>query len=79
METTLRFLNFTARVLFEMEDAVLRTMPEEFVSDICDIMLGAAMQCPRQLAGIEFRYVFQLMVKLLSPTYSSVSSIVIAY
>ena len=77
MEPTLRFCNFEAKVLFDMDDDTLRTMPEEFVSDVCDILLGAAIQCPKQLGGIEYRYVFKLVVKLLSPKYASVSVFVV--
>ena len=72
-ELTLQFNNFTAKVLYDMDDATLRTMPEEMVSDICDVLLGVAMQCPKLLAGLEFRHVFQLVVKLLSPQYANVS------
>jgi ubiquitin conjugation factor E4 B len=72
MELTMRFCNFEAKVLYDMDDETLRTMPEEFVSDICDILLGVAKQKPRLLRGLQFRYVFKLVVKLLSAKYANV-------
>jgi ubiquitin conjugation factor E4 B len=69
---TLRFCNFMARVLYEMEDSVLRTMPEDFVSDLCGIIISIAKLKPRLLQGIDFRYVFKLSVKLLSANYAMV-------
>jgi len=79
VENTLRFGNFTAKVLLDMDDTMLRTMPEDFVSDICSILLGCAVQCPKQLGGIDFRYVFKLVVKLLSPQYASVRCLLHLY
>jgi ubiquitin conjugation factor E4 B len=72
MESTLQFCNFQAKVLFDMDDATLRTMPEDFVSDICDVLLGVANQKPKLLGGLQFRYAFKLVVKLLSAKYASV-------
>jgi Ubiquitin elongating factor core len=73
LEATLTFCNFTAKVLNDMDDATIATMPEEFVSDICDILMLIAYFKPEALAGHEFRYVFKLVVKLLSPMYANVS------
>jgi ubiquitin conjugation factor E4 B len=70
---TLRFCNRTAKVLFDMEENVLRTMPEDFVSDVCDIIMAIAKLKPKMLRGIQLRYVFKLVVKLLSSKYASVS------
>jgi ubiquitin conjugation factor E4 B len=70
---TLRFCNLSAKVLFEMDDNVLRTMPEDFVSDVCDIIMAIAKLKPKMLRGIQLRYVFKLVVKLLSAKYASVS------
>lgn len=70
---TLRFCNLTAKVLFEMDDNVLRTMPEDFVSDVCDIIMAIAKLKPKMLRGIQLGYVFKLVVKLLSAKYASVS------
>jgi ubiquitin conjugation factor E4 B len=73
MDLTMRFCNFEAKVLYDMDDETLRTMPEEFVSDICDVLLGVAKQKPQLLRGLQFRYVFKLVVKLLSAKYANVS------
>jgi hypothetical protein len=70
---TLRFCNLTAKVLFQMDDNVLRTMPEDFVSDVCDIIMAIAKLKPKMLRGIQLGYVFKLVVKLLSAKYASVS------
>jgi ubiquitin conjugation factor E4 B len=70
---TLRFCNLTAKVLFNMDDHVLRTMPEDFVSDVCDIIMAIAKLKPKMLRGIQLGYVFKLVVKLLSAKYASVS------
>lgn len=72
MEATLNFCNFTAKVLIDMNDETIASMPEEFVSDMCDVLLSMATLKPKLLAGHEFRFVFQLVVKFLSPKYASV-------
>lgn len=72
IESTLRFCNFMAKVLYDMDDATVSTMPEEFVSDICDVLLAMATLKPKLLAGHEFRHVFKLVVKLLAPKYANV-------
>lgn len=69
---SLRFCNLMSRVLFEMDDDTLRLMPEQFVNDTCDIIMGIARLKPKALRGLEFRYVFKLVVKLLSPKYAGV-------
>ncbi|CAB9526533.1 conjugation factor E4 [Seminavis robusta] len=69
---SLRFCNLMAKILFEMDDKELRRMPEHFVIDTCDIIMGVARLKPKALRGLEFRYVFKLVVKLLSPTYAGV-------
>lgn len=77
---TLRFCNLSAKVLYSIEDDdILRTMPEDFVSDICDIIISIAKLKGNLLRGLEFRYVFKLIVKLLSAKYASVSSVKILY
>lgn len=73
VKDTCRFCNFLARVLFEMEEDVLRTMPEDFVTDLCAIIVSIAKLKPKLLAGIDLRYVFKLCVKLLSAQYAHVS------
>jgi Ubiquitin elongating factor core len=68
----LRFSNLMSRVLFEVDDKTLGLMPEHFVNDTCDIIMGIARLKPKALRGLEFRYVFKLVVKLLSPKYAGV-------
>jgi hypothetical protein len=70
---TLRFCNLMARVLVDMDDDALRTMPEDFVSDVCHILMLIAKLKGKLLRGIEFRHVFKMVVKLLSARYASVS------
>jgi ubiquitin conjugation factor E4 B len=67
---TLRFCNLMAKVLDEMDDANLRNMPEHFVDNICDIVMSIAKLKSKLLRGMEFRYVFSMVVKLLSPKYA---------
>lgn len=70
---TLRFCNLTAGVLLKMDDSKLLTMPEHFVDDICRILQFMARFKPKLLRGLEFKQCFQMVVKLLSPTYAHVS------
>lgn len=71
---TLRFCGVLAKFMFSInDDNVLRTMPEDFVSDMCDIIISIAKLKANLLRGLEFRYVFKLIVKLLSTKYASVS------
>lgn len=67
-----RFENYCARVLCGYDDDALRTMPEDMVDDICEILVSISTFKPKLLVGLDFRYVFQLMVKLLSPKYATV-------
>ena len=69
----LRFLQLIAKVLYEMDAAQLKTMPEDFVSDVCDTITSIAKLKAKLLRGIDVSYTFKLVVKLLSPTYASVS------
>ena len=69
---SLRFCNLMSRLLLEVDDDTLRLMPEHFVDDTCDIIMGIARLKPKMLRGLEFRYVFKLVVKLLSPKYAGV-------
>lgn len=70
---TMRFCNLLCKVMLEMPDCTLSQMPEHFVDNVCDILMGIAKIKPKLLRGAELRNVFQLVVKLLSPTYASVS------
>ena len=70
IEDTLRFCDLMAKILFEMEnDDVLKSMPEHFVDNLCDILMGVAKMQGKMLRGLQVPNVFSLMVKLLSPKY----------
>ena len=70
---TLRFCNLLAKVLSNLDDDALRTMPEDFVSDVCHIIMSVAKLKGKMLRGLMFRDVFHMVVKLLSARYASVS------
>jgi ubiquitin conjugation factor E4 B len=67
---TLRFCNLMAGTLLKMDDDQLCLMPEFFVDDICSILQHMAKMKPELLNGADFRNVFQMVVKLLSPKYA---------
>ncbi len=68
---TLRFCDLMAKVLCNIDDdEVLKSMPEHFVDNLCDTLLGVAKLQSKVLAGLQFPNVFSLMVKLLSPRYA---------
>jgi ubiquitin conjugation factor E4 B len=46
-------------------------MPEHFADDICSTLMEVTKMKPKILRGLEFRHVFSMVVKLLSPTYAS--------
>ena len=69
---TLRFCNLMAKILVGLPDDTLKVMPEFFVENSCDIVMGIAKLKPKLLRGVGLRYVFQLVVKLLSPKYATV-------
>ena len=71
VSSTLRFCNLMASFLLGLNDDQLRTMPEHFVDDICDILMFIAKMKPKYLLGHEFRDIFRMVVKLLSPTYAA--------
>lgn len=67
---TLRFCDLMAKILCQMEDdEILKSMPEHFVDNLCDILMGVAKLQGKIMAGLQFPNVFHLMVKLLSPKY----------
>ena len=70
---TVRFINLMSKILVGLSDDVLKKMPEHFVDNICDILMSLAKLKPRSLRGMDARFAFSLMVKLLSPKYKSVS------
>ncbi|GKZ00388.1 hypothetical protein MPSEU_000991800 [Mayamaea pseudoterrestris] len=72
MSETLKFCNFLSRLLMEMDDDMLRTMPEDFINDICRIITIIAKLKSELLKGMELRNVFQMCVKMLSPRYGSI-------
>jgi ubiquitin conjugation factor E4 B len=76
IDMVLQFVNFSAKVMFDWMTApdnkkVVTNIPEEFVSDACDIALTVVMLKPKALAGHTFKSMFQLFVKLLSPEYAT--------
>jgi hypothetical protein len=79
VERSLQFCNLMAKVMFDMPDDALKTMPEHFVNDICDILTMIAKRKPKLLRVVDFRYIFKVVVKLLSPTYASVRVVGTAY
>jgi ubiquitin conjugation factor E4 B len=52
-------------------NTIIMNIPEEFVSDICDIVLAIATLKAKIFRGHTFKSIFQLFVKLLSPEYAS--------
>ena len=76
IDMILQFNNFTAKVIYDWTNApnsnkVITNIPEEFVSDICDIVLAIATLKAKAFLGHQFKSIFQLFVKLLSPEYAS--------
>ena len=68
---TLRFCDLMAKMLYQLEDdEVLKSMPEHFVDNLCNILMGVAKMQGKVLQGLQFPNVFLLMVKLLSPKYA---------
>ena len=68
---TLRFCDLMAKMLYELDnDEILKSMPEYFVDNLCDILMGIAKMQGKALRGLQFPNVFLLMVKLLSPKYA---------
>lgn len=68
---TLRFCDLMAKILYKLDnDEVLKSMPEHFVDNLCDILMGVAKMQGKVLRGLQFPNVFLLMVKLLSPKYA---------
>lgn len=72
---SVRFGNYLARFLLSLSDEDLRTMPEDFVNDLCAMIMSIVKLKPKLVAGLELRYVFKLMVKLLSASYAEVRGV----
>ena len=70
----MRFCNLLAKMLVTITDAQLGQMPEHFVDNICHILMKVAKFKPELLRGLDLRYVFSMLVKLLSPSYGKVST-----
>jgi ubiquitin conjugation factor E4 B len=67
---TLHFCDLMAKILYKMDnDEFLKSMPEHFVDNLCDILMSIGKMQPKMLRGMQFPHVFLLMVKLLSPKY----------
>jgi hypothetical protein len=71
----MRFCNLLAKVIVNITDEQLGNMPEHFVDNICTILMKITKFKPELLRGLELRYVFSMVVKLLSPSYAGVSAI----
>ena len=71
VSATLRFCNLTASFLNRLTDDQLRLMPEHFVDDICEILMFIAKMKPKYLMGHDYRDIFQMVVKLLSPGFAT--------
>jgi hypothetical protein len=69
---SLQFFNLMARLLTNMPDEELRKMPENFVNNICDSLESVAKMKPKLLRGLELRFVFKMVVKLMSTKYAGV-------
>ncbi len=75
MSEALAFCNLMARFLCRMEDVHLRRMPEHFPFDICEIIMSVSKMKSTLLQRKEFRFVFHMAVKFLSPKYADVRTI----
>jgi ubiquitin conjugation factor E4 B len=72
VQMALSFYCLLAQQLLALDTPMLKTIPEHFVSDICDLLTNLAHMKAELLRGHEYRAVFQLVVKLLSPDLASV-------
>lgn len=79
VSATIRFCNLMASFLLRLESPELRTMPEHFVDDICEILQFIARMKPKLLNGHEFRNIFRMVVKLLSPSFADVSDSIVCF
>eukprot|EP00934_Nitzschia_sp_Nitz4_P005540 Nitzschia sp. Nitz4//scaffold118_size93875//62307//65704//NITZ4_004793-RA/size93875-augustus-gene-0.86-mRNA-1//1//CDS//3329533739//5530//frame0 len=69
---TMRLADLLAKVIVQLPDDLLPKMPEFMVVSICDLFLGVAKLKPKGLRGAQVRWVFALVVKLLSPEYTAI-------
>jgi len=64
---TLRFCNLICAVVENIDsDEVLRTVPEDFISDVCHIVMTIAKLKSKLLEGVGLNNVLKMVVKLLS-------------
>jgi len=73
LSATLNFCNVMAQFLTKLDASQLGMMPEHFVDDICEILRFLAKSKPKHLSGHDYGNIFRMVVKLLSPEFSSVS------
>jgi hypothetical protein len=73
ISSTLRFCNLMAQFLLRVDGKDLGRMPEDFVDDICEILMFLAKAKPKFLSGHEYGSIFRVVVKLLSPEFANVS------
>lgn len=74
MISSLHFFNLSAGFLLQIPDEALPFMPEHLVVDICDYITFVTRFSAMQMKGVNLGDVFRIVVKLLSPTYASVST-----
>lgn len=68
---TLLMSDLIAKVLVsQVDDAQLAKLPEHLVQNMCEILMSLAKLKAKLLKGISLKHVFQLVVKLLSPSYT---------
>jgi len=68
---TLCFYNLCAGFLLDVDDEDLKKMPEHLVDDVVEWILFVAKFSPKSMDGASLGFVFQIVVKLLSPHYAS--------
>jgi Ubiquitin elongating factor core len=71
---SLQFVNCLAQFIVTCSDQHLAMVPEDFVSDACDVVTAISKFKSKLLTGVNLRNVFHMVVKLLSPQYATVSA-----
>jgi hypothetical protein len=70
---TFSFIQVMAQFIVKCaKEALLHLVPEDFVSDACHIVTTITKYKPKLLRGVNLSQVFQMVVTLLSPQYSTV-------
>jgi Ubiquitin elongating factor core len=71
---SLQFVNCLAQFIVTCSDQHLAMVPEDFVSDACDVVTAISKFKSKLLTGVNLSNVFHMVVKLLSPQYATVSA-----